>query len=86
MCDGKFEASKKLLVESLEACPGEVIRRFIRRSQRYLSVYKLGATGPLADFAVRKYKSHRAVSQRELDLAREAKDVKDEKCKKIKVD
>jgi hypothetical protein len=72
-------------VESLDACPGEVIRRFIRRSQRYLSVYKLGATGPLADFAVRKYKSHRAISQRELELADEAKKKKDAMVAKLKV-
>ncbi|KIM29215.1 hypothetical protein M408DRAFT_35243, partial [Serendipita vermifera MAFF 305830] len=60
-CNGQFDASKKLLTDSLDACPGEVIRRFIRRADRYASVYRLGATGPLADFAVRKYRSHRAV-------------------------
>jgi hypothetical protein len=65
-CTGKFAESQRLLTVMLDKCPVIVIRRFIRRAFRYVSVYRLGATGPLADFAVKKYRSHRTVSQREL--------------------
>lgn len=76
-CDGRYTKSQKLLTEVLDKCPGTVIRRFIRRSFRYASVYRLGATGPLADYAVKKYRSHRAVSERELVVAEEEKRAKD---------
>jgi len=32
-----------------------------------MSVYKLGATGVVAEYAVKKYRSHRAVQQKELE-------------------
>jgi hypothetical protein len=72
-CNGRFPNSQKLLIEVLDECPVTVIRQFIRRAFRYASVYQLGATGPLADFAVKKYHSHRTVSQRELVEADEEK-------------
>lgn len=31
-----------------------------------MSVYRLGATGLLAEYAVKKYRSHRAVSSKDL--------------------
>lgn len=34
-----------------------------------MSVYKLGATGVLAEFAVKKYKTHRSVMQKDLEEA-----------------
>lgn len=72
-CDGDFANSKLLFAETLDACPEDVICRFLRRADRYASVYRLGATGPLADYAVRKYKSHRSVSATDLLVAREEK-------------
>jgi hypothetical protein len=68
-------------------CPGQVIRRFIRRATRYASVYRLGATGPLADFAVKKYKyrSHRKISLQDLLVAEGEKKVKDKEMEKKKV-
>jgi len=36
-----------------------------------MSVYKLGATGISAKYAVKKYKSHHGVSQKDLDAADE---------------
>ncbi|TFY52342.1 hypothetical protein EVG20_g10593 [Dentipellis fragilis] len=74
--NGNFQRAKKLLLESLDACPLITTRRFFRRVERYMSVYSLGATGIAAEYAVKKYKSHRGVSKKDLDGAnfeREAK-------------
>jgi len=69
--NGKFGFGKSLVPISLDACPLVTIRRFFRRSERYISVYSLGATGLAAEYAVKKYRSHRGVSQRDLDAAEE---------------
>jgi len=77
--NGNFQKGKALLQEALDACPLVTIQRFFRRVQRYMSVYKLGATGISAEYAVKKYKSHHGVSQKDLDAADEeriAKEVK----------
>ncbi|TFY55036.1 hypothetical protein EVG20_g9466 [Dentipellis fragilis] len=67
--NGNFQHAKKLLNESLEACLLITMRCFFRRVQRYMSVYDLGATGIAAEYAVKKYASHRGVSQKDLDTA-----------------
>jgi hypothetical protein len=69
--NGKFDFAKCLVPTSLNACPLVTIRRFFRRSERYISVYSLGATGIAAEYAVKKYKSHRGVSQWDLNAAEE---------------
>ena len=69
---GNFKFGKILLVQSLEQVPLITIRRFFRRCNRYMSVYRLGATGLAAEYAVKKYRSHRGVSQKDLDAARKA--------------
>jgi transposase len=69
--NGKLALAKSLVPTSLNTCPLVTIRRFFRRSERYINVYSLGATGLAAEYAVKKYKSHRGVSQRDLDAAEE---------------
>ncbi|KAI0029008.1 hypothetical protein K488DRAFT_57317 [Vararia minispora EC-137] len=76
---GQFKHAQKLLKEALDACPLITIRRFFRRVERYMSVYQLGATGVAAEFAVKKYKSHRGVSQRDLDGAEEERRAREAK-------
>jgi hypothetical protein len=49
--------------EQLDACPADVIRRFINRSWRFMSAYQMGLTGKAAEWAVQKQKQHRKVSQ-----------------------
>jgi hypothetical protein len=68
--NGNWQKAKALVAESLQLCPLPTIRRFFRRADRYASVYRLGATGPIAEFAVRKYRSHRGVQAKDLDVAR----------------
>jgi hypothetical protein len=57
-----FAASKELALKYLDACPVEVIRRFINRSWRFMSAYRKGLTGKAAEWAVRPQKQHRAIS------------------------
>ena len=58
-----FAEAKENALEYLDACPTDVIRRFIQRSWRFMSVYRLGLTGNVAAWAVRKQKSHRACNE-----------------------
>ena len=76
-CNGNFLAVHKLLVESLDACTVTIICSFFRRTHCYMSVYSQGATGLLAEFAVKKFRSHRGVSEVDLATAKKEKDIKD---------
>ena len=76
---GNFALAKTLVQEALDSCPLPTIRRFFRRAFRYMSVYRLGATGVAAEYAVRKYRSHRSIQLKDLEVAeaeRQAKLVK----------
>ncbi|KAJ6581297.1 hypothetical protein B0H19DRAFT_1060907 [Mycena capillaripes] len=68
--NGQWQKAKDLTEEALHACPLPTIRRFFRHANRYASVYRLGAIGVVAEFAVKRYHSHRGVLQRELDVAK----------------
>ena len=57
-----FAQAKAVAIQYLDACPVEVIRRFINRSWRFMSAYRKGLTGKAAEWAVQKHKGHRAVS------------------------
>jgi hypothetical protein len=48
----------------LDACPKEVIQRFINRSWRFIDSYRKGLTGEAAVWVVKKQKGHRAVSEK----------------------
>ncbi|KAF9498601.1 hypothetical protein BDN71DRAFT_1530368 [Pleurotus eryngii] len=58
-----FEEAKQAAICCLDGCPAEVIRRFINRSWRFMSAYRLGLTGRAAEWAVRKQRQHRSVSR-----------------------
>lgn len=60
---GKFEDAKKHALECLNSCPVDIIRCFFNRSWRFMDAYWRGFTGKAAEWAVRKQKSHRTVSQ-----------------------
>ena len=69
-CTGQWQQAKKLWTEALDACPPHVLHRFFQRADRYASVYRLGATGLLAEYAVKKYKAHRSVTETDLTEAK----------------
>jgi hypothetical protein len=50
-----------------------VIHHFFCQADWYASVYCLGATGPLAEYAVKRYASHQIVSAQDLTKARQEK-------------
>ncbi|CDO78034.1 hypothetical protein BN946_scf184648.g6 [Trametes cinnabarina] len=58
-----FEHAKQVALQVLDSCPTEVIRRFINKSWRFMSAYRLGLTGKAAAWAVRKQRQHRQVSR-----------------------
>ncbi|THU88378.1 hypothetical protein K435DRAFT_866342 [Dendrothele bispora CBS 962.96] len=59
-----FAAAKEAAFKWLNACPTDVIRRFINRAWRFMSAYRRGLTGRAAEWAVKKQRGHRAVSER----------------------
>lgn len=63
-----FEDAKQAAIQCLDACPVDVIRRFINRSWRFVDAYQQGLTGKAAEWAVRKFKGHRTISNRALLL------------------
>ena len=58
-----FAEAKTHAKEVLDACPTEIIWKFINWSWRFIDAYRKGLTGEAAAWAVRKQKSHRAVSE-----------------------
>jgi len=42
----------------------EEIRKFARKSFRYMSAYRLGLTGKAADYTVKKYRSLRRIQEK----------------------
>jgi transposase len=53
--NGTWQKAKDLVSEGLQLCPFPTIHRFYRCAGLYASVYCLGATGPIPEFAVKKY-------------------------------
>ncbi|OJA17241.1 hypothetical protein AZE42_10223 [Rhizopogon vesiculosus] len=48
-----FAEAKQAAVQFLDACPLDVLRRFINRSWRFMSAYRKGLNGEAAVWAVR---------------------------------
>jgi hypothetical protein len=44
--------------KALDLVPLITIKKFARKSWKYMDIYRKGVTGKLAEFAVKKYKSH----------------------------
>ncbi|EUC67676.1 DDE family endonuclease [Rhizoctonia solani AG-3 Rhs1AP] len=62
--DGSITTARKLVPECLNAASITTIRHFWRKSWRYMDAYMNGLTGKQAEFAVKKFKSHRRVGKR----------------------
>lgn len=67
--NGNFRTAQKLWQDALNSCPLLTICRFFHRVARYMSVYKQGAMGVVAEYVVKKYCLHRAVQQKDLESA-----------------
>jgi hypothetical protein len=60
-CNYTFKDLKDVVPRSLDSVSLTKIRRFSRRSARYISAYELGLSGKAAVFAVKRYRSHHRV-------------------------
>jgi hypothetical protein len=62
-CDYTFKGLEKTIPEALESVSLEQIRKYARRSWRFVDAYRKGLTGFHALYAVKKYKSHRRIPE-----------------------
>ena len=60
-CDYSWTGLQRTVPLSLASVSLTIIRRYARKAFRYMDVYQKGLTGQAAEFAVKKYRSHRRV-------------------------
>ena len=53
-----FKAAKERAIQVLNACPTEVIQRFINHLWRFIAAYEKGLTGKATAWAVKQQKTH----------------------------
>jgi len=73
--NGRFAKNKIQTIDpaALESVDTIIIRRFARKALRYMDLYRKGITGKLAEYAARKYKSHRCIPEYVLSELNEIK-------------
>ncbi|KZT03152.1 uncharacterized protein LAESUDRAFT_738373 [Laetiporus sulphureus 93-53] len=57
--DETFPTAKRLVPQILDACSVKTIRAFFRKAWHYMDAYRKGLNAKQAEFAVKKYRSHR---------------------------
>ena len=57
-CDYSWSGLQYVVPAALESISTITIRKFARKVWRYMNLYKKGITGKLAEYAIKKYKSH----------------------------
>jgi len=60
-CEYSFASLKDRVPQILKNVPIIHIRKYSRKSQRYLHAYSKGLTGKVAEWVVKRYKSHRRI-------------------------
>ncbi|KIJ46611.1 hypothetical protein M422DRAFT_164849 [Sphaerobolus stellatus SS14] len=61
--DGTFPTAKRLVPDILDSCPTKTIRAFFRKTWRYMDAYRKGLNAKEAEYAIKKYRSHRAIGR-----------------------
>ena len=63
LCNYNFAEFEEILPQVLENLPMEFVRKVKNHCFRAMSAYRIGMEGPLLDYAIRKYKSHRRIPE-----------------------
>jgi len=63
-CNYLWVEFKKIVPQSLESVSLITIRRFARKAWCYIDLYQKGISEKLAEYAVKKYRSHRRISDK----------------------
>ena len=71
MCSSDLAEAKERANQVLDACPKEVIQKFINCSWRFVDSYRKGLTSEAAAWVVKKQKGHRAVSEKAMKALEE---------------
>jgi len=66
-CDYTWRGLQQVVPEALDSVSLKQIRRYARRSFRYMDAYQKGLNVKQANYAVKKYKRHRVIPQNILD-------------------
>ena len=66
-CDYTFKSLEKTVPLALNSVSLKKIRKFARRSWRFMDAYRNGLTGLEALYAVKRYKSHRKIPSNVID-------------------
>ena len=70
-CNYNFDTLRKNVPLGLNSVPLDTIRRFARKSWRYMDIYSSGETGIIAEYICRKFSSHRYIPNDQIALLRE---------------
>ena len=60
-CNYSWSSLQRVVPVALESVDIILIRKFARKAWRYMDLYRNGITGKLAEYAAKKYKSHRCI-------------------------
>ncbi|GBB92235.1 hypothetical protein RclHR1_01990007 [Rhizophagus clarus] len=60
-CNYSWTGLQRVVLLALDSVPISHIRKYARKSARYMDCYRKGLNAKQAEYAVKKFKSHRAI-------------------------
>ena len=71
ICDYKFSSLEQNIPQLAKEIPLPFIRRLSNHSLRFMDGYRRGLEGPLLDYVMKKYSSHRSIPPEQIALVKE---------------